>query len=158
MIQDVGNLTSAFSKISLNIWKFMVHVLLKPGLENFEHYFTSMWDECNCAVVWAFFGIAFLWNWNENWPFPVLWPLLSFPNCWHIECSTFTASSFRIWNSSTGIPSPPLALFVVMLSKAHLTSHFKMSGSRLVITSSWLSGSWRSKRSTLRLYIVTLLI
>ena len=57
-----------------------VHVLLKPGLENFEHYFTSVWDECNCAVVWAFFGIAFLWDWNENWPFPVLWPLLSFPN------------------------------------------------------------------------------
>ena len=52
----------------------------KAGLENFEHYFTSTWDECNCAVVWAFFGIAFLWNWNKNWPFPVLWPLLSFPN------------------------------------------------------------------------------
>ena len=48
-----------------------VHVLLKPGLENFEHYFASMWDECNCAVVWAFFGIAFLRDWNENWPFPV---------------------------------------------------------------------------------------
>ena len=47
----------------------MVHVLLKPGLENFEHYFTSVWDECNCVVVWAFFGIAFLWDWNENWPF-----------------------------------------------------------------------------------------
>ena len=80
---DVGNLisgSSAFSKSSLIIWKFMVHVLLKPGLENFEHYFASMWDECNCAVVWAFFGIAFLWDWNENWPFPVLWPLLSFPN------------------------------------------------------------------------------
>ena len=43
--------------------------LLKPGLENFEHYFTSLWDECNCAVVWAFFGIVFLWDWNENWPF-----------------------------------------------------------------------------------------
>ena len=52
----------------------------KPGLEDFEHYFASMWDECNCVIVWAFFGIAFLWNWNENWPFPVLWPLLSFPN------------------------------------------------------------------------------
>jgi len=66
---NVGNLisrSSAFSKTSLNIWKFMVHVLLKPGLENFEHYFTSVWDECNCAVVWAFFGIAFLWDWNEN--------------------------------------------------------------------------------------------
>ena len=58
----------------------MVHVLLKPGLENFEHYFASVWDECNCAVVWAFFVIVFLWDWDENWPFPVLWPLLSFPN------------------------------------------------------------------------------
>ena len=51
---DVINLisgSSAFSKTSLNIWKFMVHVLLKPGLENFEHYFTSMLDECNCVVV-----------------------------------------------------------------------------------------------------------
>ena len=76
---DVDNLisgSSAFSKFSLNIWKVSVHILLKPGLENFEHYFASMWDECNCAVVWIFFGIAFLWDWNENWPFPVL----SFPN------------------------------------------------------------------------------
>ena len=80
---DVGNLISGssdFSKSSLNIWKFTVHVLLKPGLENFEHYFASMWDEYNCVAVWAFFGIAFLWDWNENWPFPVLWPLLTFPN------------------------------------------------------------------------------
>ena len=67
-----------------------------------------------------------------------------FQICWHIECSTSTASSFRIWNSSTGIPSPPLALLIVMLSKAHLTSHSKMSGSRWVITPLWLSGSWRS--------------
>ena len=66
--------------VLLSQFKFTVHVLLKPGLENFEHYFTSVWDEFNCAVVWAFFGIAFLWDWNENWPFPVLWSLLSFPN------------------------------------------------------------------------------
>ena len=79
---DIGNLisgSSTFSKSSLNIWKFSVHVLLKPSLENFQHYFASMWDECNCAVVWTFFGIAFLSDWNENWFFPVLWPLLSFP-------------------------------------------------------------------------------
>ena len=71
---NVGNLisgSSAFSKSSLYIWKFSVHVLLKPSLEDFEHYFTSMWDECNCEVVWTFFGIASLWDWNENWPFPV---------------------------------------------------------------------------------------
>ena len=67
-----------------------------------------------------------------------------FQICWHIECSSFTASSFRIWNSSTGIPSPPLVLFIVILPKAHLAPHSRMFGSRWVITLSWLSGSWRS--------------
>ena len=67
-----------------------------------------------------------------------------FQLCWHIECSTFTASSFRIWSRSTGILSPPLALFVVVLPKAHLTSHSRMSNSRWVIIPSWLFGSWRS--------------
>ena len=54
---DVGNLisgSSAFSKSSLKICKFLVHVLLKPGLENFEHYFASMWDECSSAK-WVHF-------------------------------------------------------------------------------------------------------
>ena len=80
---NVGNFisgSSAFSKSSLNIWKLSVHVLLKAHLENFEHYLASVWDECNSAVVWTFFGIALLWDWDENWPFPVLWPLLNFPN------------------------------------------------------------------------------
>ena len=67
-----------------------------------------------------------------------------FQICWHIECSTLTASFFRIWNSSTGIPWRLLALFIVMLPKAHLTSHSRMSGSRWVITPLWLSGLWRS--------------
>ena len=144
---DVDNLMSGssfFSKSSLNIRKFLVHILFKSNLENFEHYFTSVWDECNCAVIWTFLGIAFLWDWNENWPFLVLWPLLSFQICWHIECSTLTAPSFGIWNSSTGIPSPLLFLFVVMLLKALLTLHSRMSGSSWVITQSWLSGSLRS--------------
>ena len=95
---DIGNLisgSSAFSKASLNIWKFLVHVLLKPGLENFEHYFTSMWDDCNCTEAWAFFGIAFLWDWNETDLFQSCGHCWVFKNCWHIECSTFTASSFR---------------------------------------------------------------
>ena len=83
----------AFSMIQqmLAIWSLVPLPFLKPAWtsgssrftycwENFEHYFTSVWDECNCAVFWAFFGIAFLWDWNEKWPFPVLWPLLSFPN------------------------------------------------------------------------------
>ena len=104
----VGYLISgspAFSKSSLNIWKFSVHGLLKPGLENFEHYFASVWDECNYEVVWTFFCIALLWDWNETWPFPVCGFCRVFLICWHIVCSTLVASSFRIWNSSTGIPS-----------------------------------------------------
>ena len=112
---DIGNLisgSSTFSKPTLTIWKFTVHVLLKPGLDNFEHYFTSLWDECNCAVVWAFFGINILWGWNENWPFPVVWPLLSFPNLlayWvqHFQASSFFFFSFKLfieWRS--GLSSP----------------------------------------------------
>ena len=53
------------------------HAPLSVGFCRQEY---CVWDEWNCAVVWEFFGIAFLWAWNENWPFPVLWPLLSFPN------------------------------------------------------------------------------
>ena len=144
---DVGNLisgSSAFSKTSLNIRKFTVHVLMKPGLENFEHYFTSMWGECNCVVVWAFFGIAFIGIGTKTDHFQSCGHCWVFQICWHIEGSSFRASSFRIWNSSIGIPSPPLALFVVMLSKAHLTSHSRISGSRWVITPLWLSRSWKS--------------
>ena len=66
-----------------------------------------------------------------------------FQLCWHIECSTLSASSFRILNSSAGIPLPPLALFVLRLPKAHLTSDSRMSNSRWVTTPSWLSGSLR---------------
>ena len=104
-----------------------------------SYLLTSVWDECNCAVfehslALPFFGIGMKTDLFQScghcWVFQI---------CWHIECSTFTASSSRIWNSSTGIPSPPLALFVVMLSKAHLISHSRMSGSRWVITPSWLS-------------------
>ena len=82
---DIGNLisgSSAFSQYSLNIWKFTLHILLKPGLENFEHYFASVWDECNCVVVWTLFGIAFLWDWKKSdlfqscghcWVFQIWW-------------------------------------------------------------------------------------
>ena len=63
--EDVGNLipgSSTFPKTSLNIWNKMVHILLKPGLQKFEHYFASVQDEYNCTVLLAFFGIAFLWD------------------------------------------------------------------------------------------------
>jgi len=86
---DVGNLisgSSAFSKTSLNIWKFTDHVLLKPGLENFECYFTGVWDECSCAVVWAFLGIAFLWVWNDSLSSHInLFPPLTY----FVSCLTF---------------------------------------------------------------------
>ena len=121
----------------------MVHLLLKPGLENFEHYFTRVWDECNCVVVWAFFGIAFLGNGMKT--------ALSSPVV-NAEYSKFVAilvalsqhHFFRICNNLTGIPSPPLALFTVMLPRTHLTLHSRMSGSRWVITPLWLSKSLRS--------------
>ena len=193
---DVGNLisgSSAFSKTSLNIWKFMVHVWLKAGLDNFEHYFVSMRFEWNFVLVWTFFlekemvthssDLAWripgteepgglpsmgLHRVGHNWCdlaaaaaehslalflfrivmktdiFQSCGHCWVFQICWHIWCSIFTASSFRIWNSSTEISSPLLALFIGILPKAHLTSHSKMSGSRWVITPSWLSGSWRS--------------
>ena len=69
---------SAFSKTSLNICKFMVHVLLKPGLENFEHYYLHVrWVQLcgHLSILWHCLSL----DWNENWPFSVLWPLLSFP-------------------------------------------------------------------------------
>ena len=103
---DVGNLISGssnFSKSSLNIWKFVLHLLLMPVLGNFEHYFASVWDECNCgwcehSLALPFFGIGMKTDIFQScghcWVFQI---------CWHIKCITLTASSFRIWNSSTGI-------------------------------------------------------
>ena len=134
---NVGNLisgSSAFSKSNFTIWKFIVQVLLKPGLKNFEHSFLA--NEMSSIVWWfehffvlPFFGIGvktdFFQSCGHCWVFQI---------SLHIECSTFTASSFKIWNSSTGIPSTPLALYVVMLSKAHLTSHSRMSNNYNKIT------------------------
>ena len=90
---DVGHFisgSSAFSKSSFNIWKFTVHILLKPDLQNVEHYFASTWDECSCAVVWAFFGITF-WIGMKTDLFQSCGHCWVFQICWHIECSTFTA-------------------------------------------------------------------
>ena len=70
-------------------WCAAVHEVAKSWaqLSDWTDWLTSLWDEGNCVVVWAFSGIAFLWDWNENWPFPVLWPVLSFQNFWHMECN-----------------------------------------------------------------------
>ena len=80
---NVGNLisgSSSFSKPSLNIWKFLVCIMLKPSMQDFKHDLTSMGNECNCLMVRTFFGTTLLGNWDEDCPFPVLWPLLSFPD------------------------------------------------------------------------------
>ena len=99
------------------------------------------------SIVWYFehsLALPFFGNGMKTDLFQFCGHCWVFQICWCIECSTFTESSFRIWNSSTGIPSPPLALFVVMLPKAPLTLLSEMSASRSVITPSWLFGSWRS--------------
>jgi len=75
----VGNLMSSyssFSKPSLDIWGFLVCIILKSSMQDFKHELTSMGDEGNCPKVSTFFGTTFLENWDEDWPFPVLWPLL----------------------------------------------------------------------------------
>ena len=139
---DAGNLisgSSAFSKTSLNIWKFAVHVLLKPDWRILS--ITLLACEMT-AIVWWFehsLALPFFGTGVKTDLFQSCGHCWVFQICWHIECSTFTATSFGIWNSSTGIPSPPLALFVVMLPKAHLTSHSWMSGYSWVrvITPSW---------------------
>ena len=110
-------------------------------LKNFPQfvviYTVKGFDTVNKAEIDAFLELSSCWV---------------FQICWHIECSTFTESSFRICNSSTGIPSHPLAMFIAMLSKAHLTSHSRMFGSRWVISLSWLSGSWRSFLNSYSVY------
>ena len=94
---DVGNLmsgSSAFSKSSLNIWKFLVHILLRPRLENFEHYFASVWDECNCVVelniLWHFLSLGLEWKLT----IVVLWPPLSFPNLLAYQMQHFSSIIF----------------------------------------------------------------
>ena len=73
--------SSAFYKPSLYICKISVCILLKSNLKDFEHNLTNMQNECKCVIVWSFFGTVLLWDWNEKWPFTVLWPLLNFQDC-----------------------------------------------------------------------------
>ena len=80
---NVGNLipsSSSFSKPSLEIWKFLVRIMLKPSLQDFKYDLTSMEDGTNCPMVRMFFGTILLGNWDEDGPFPIQWPLLGFPD------------------------------------------------------------------------------
>ena len=90
-VSSLMSSSSASSKLSLYIWKFLVHILLK----DFANYLASIGNECHCMVVWTFFGIAFLWDWYENWPFPILWPLPSFPNVMTYWVQHFNSIIFK---------------------------------------------------------------
>ena len=135
---NVDNLIAGSStyKPSLYMWKFLVHVLLKLSLKDFEHNLDSMWNECNCTVTWTFHGLFFFRIGMKTDLFQSCGHWWIFQICWHIVCSTFTVSSFRIWNSSAGIPSPQLALFEAMLPKTHLISKSRMFSSRGMTTPS----------------------
>ena len=127
-------LISSFSKPSLDIWKFLVHIMLKPSMQDFKQDFTNMGDEYNCLMVGTFFSTALLGNRDEDWPFPVLWPFLGLPDLltyWMVY-----ASSFRVLNVSAGIPSHQLDLLTAVLPKTHLTSLSRMSGCEWLITQS----------------------
>jgi len=150
----------AFSIIQwmLAIWSLILLSFLNPAYTSGNSQFTYFWGLAwrilsitlltyeMSTIVWQFghslallfFKIGmktdFFQSCGHCWVFQI---------CWHIECSTFSASSFRIWSSSAGIPSPPLALFIVMLPKAPLTLHSGIPGSRCVTTPSWLFGLLR---------------
>ena len=116
---NYGNVISGSSFLNpacTHICKFSVHIPLKPTLKDFEHYLASMWNQLNCTVVLNFlWHCPFLSN-KDQIPkiemktrlFQSCGHCLVFLICWCIECSTLIAPSFRIWNSSAGIPSPPL--------------------------------------------------
>ena len=145
----------AFSMIQqiLTIWSLVSLPFLNPTYtyesSRFTYYWSlawrilniilfSMWNECNCIVVWTFFDIAFhSLTLSMSMTLTVIGMKTDlfqssghcwiFQMCWHIDCNTLTASSFRILNSSAGIPSPPLALFIITHPKAYLTSHSRKS-------------------------------
>ena len=144
---DVVNLisgSSAFSKSSVKsgiwrltycwslAWRILSIILLACEMSAIVRLFVQ-------SLALPFFGTGMKSDLFQScghcWLFQI---------CWHIEYRIVTASSFRIWNSPTGILKPPLALFIVMLPKAHLTSHSRMSGYRWVITPLWLCWMWRS--------------
>ena len=145
----------------LAIWFLVPSIFLNPACTSGSSRFTSYWRltwrilsitllVCESSTVALYFkhSLALLFfgtgmktdlfqSYGHHWVFRILW---------HVECDTLTALSFRILNSSAGIPSPPLALFIsmVMLPKVHLTSQSRMSDFRWVTTPSWLSRSLRS--------------
>ena len=135
----------AFSMIQwiLAIWSLVPLPFLKPAWISGSSWFTYYWSlawrivsitllACEMSViVWLFehsLGLPFLGIGMKTDVFQSCGHCWVFQICWHIECSTFTALSFRIWNSSTGVPSHLLVLFIVMLSKSAALSQHHLSG------------------------------
>ena len=135
--ENVGNLissSSSFSKPSLDIWKFLVHIVLEPSTQDF--CMTLLAWEMDAIVrllahslVLPFLGIGMriFQSCDHCWVFQI---------CWHNEWKTLVASSFRDLNSSAGISLHPLALLTAVLLKAYLTAHSRMSGSEWLTTPS----------------------
>ena len=100
-------------------WRTLSITLLACEMSTIIWYFEH-------SLVLLFFGIGMKTDLFQScghcWVFQIFW---------HIACSSLTPSSFRIWNSTAGIPSPPLVLFIVMLPKALLISHSRVSSSRV---------------------------
>ena len=126
---DFGSLISGSSAFSKSSSRFMYGWSLAWRILSI-----TLLDCEMSVVVWTSLALPFFGIGMKTDLFQSCGHCRVFQICWHIECSTFTALSFRILNSSTGIPSPPLALFIVTLPKAHLISHSRLSGSRV-----WLS-------------------
>ena len=139
--ENLGNLmssSSSFSKPTLDIWKFIVPIMLQPSMQAFKHNLTRMRDECNCPMVSMFFGtplhgvgmrIDLFQSCGHYWVLQI---------CWHNECKTLIMeASFRDLNNFTGISWHPLVVNKsTVLLKAHLTSH-SSNGSGWLIVVTW---------------------
>ena len=145
------SLASSMIQQMVAIWTLVPPLFLNPTSTSADSRFMYCWRlawrilsitllACEMSAIGKLFehslALPFFGIWMKTDLFQPCGHCWVFQICWHNECSTLTASSFRIWNSSAGIPSPPLALFVVMLPKACLTSHSRISGFRWVTTSS----------------------
>ena len=150
-----NSLALSMIQLMLAIWSLVPLPFLNPACTSGSSWLMYYWN-----LAWRILSMTLLACAMSAISLNILWHCLSlglevksdlfqscghswvFQICWHIECSTLTTSSFRIWNSSAGIPSPPPALFIVILTKAPLSSHSRMPGSRRVITPSGVMGGY----------------
>ena len=153
-----------YDPMDLAIWTLVPLPFLNPGWTSGSSQFTYYW-----RLVWRFLSITLLvyeMQFENSLALPFFGIGMKtdlfqscghcwvFPICWHIECSTLTASCFRTWNSSAGILSPPLALFIVMLPRARV---WPLLTGFLSLENSWLiHGSLQSCLITIQVQIITI--